>query len=83
MRLTAHLVNYNVPLGAGAPPPEPVKDIELRMPLPRGYKPVDLTVLDPRTHGAESLPWQWGDGAVFVKLPSLTVYAIVVLNLKQ
>ncbi|MBI5396449.1 MAG: hypothetical protein HZA91_14235 [Verrucomicrobia bacterium] len=80
IRVAIHLVNYNVPLGANAPPPAPLGDLMVRLPVLPNLKLRGLTALDPDSPDAEKLEWKQGESGLWVKLPRLAIYKIVVVD---
>ena len=79
-RICYHIVNYNVPLGVGAPPPAPIGDITLRLPVPQDLKPRGITALDPDVAGVEKLEWHQGEHSLLMKLPRLNIYKVIVVD---
>ncbi len=80
VRMALHFVNYNVPLGVNAPPPKPLTDLMLRIPVPPNLKLRSLTALDPDSPTAEQPGWKQGEGNLLVKLSRLNIYKALVVD---
>ncbi|OHE75176.1 MAG: hypothetical protein A2107_03920 [Verrucomicrobia bacterium GWF2_62_7] len=80
VRACYHIVNYNVPLGINAPPPAPIENIMLRLPVPQDLKPRGITALDPDSADAARPEWRAGEHSLLVKLPRLSIYKVIVVD---
>lgn len=80
IRLAVHLVNYNVPLGVNAPPPAPLPDLMLRLPMPPNLKLRGITTLDPDAAEPDKIEWKQGESGLLIKLPKLAIYKVVVVD---
>ena len=79
-RICYHIVNYNVPLGVGAPPPAPIGNILLRLPVSQDLKPRGVTALDPDADAAGQPEWHADEHVLLVKLPRLNIYKVIVVD---
>jgi len=79
-RIVAHVLNYNTPLGVNAPPPAPIENISLRIPLPRGLEPRRLTAFDADSDAAETLNWKRAGDTLAVSLPRLLISKMIVVE---
>jgi hypothetical protein len=80
VRACYHIVNYNVPLGVGAPPPAPIENIIMRLPVPLDLKPRGITALDPDTSSVEKPESRLGEHSLLLKLPRLNIYKVIVVD---
>jgi len=80
VRACYHIVNYNVPLGVNAPPPAPIENIMMRLPVPLDLKPRGITALDPDSPEAARPEWRAGEHSLLVKLPRLSIYKVIVVD---
>ena len=80
IRMAVHLVNYNIPLGANAPPPAPLPDLMLRLPMPPNLKLRGITTLDPDSAEPDKLEWKQGESGLLIKVPKLAIYKVVVVD---
>ncbi|MBM3474988.1 MAG: hypothetical protein FJX75_17135 [Armatimonadetes bacterium] len=82
-RIIVHVVNYNVPLGVQADPPEEVAGITLAIPvsLPKGGAQLTVSVLSPDGGAGGGAAAGFADGKVTVQLPPLAIYRVVEIAL--
>jgi hypothetical protein len=80
VRMAVHLVNYNVPLGQNAPPPKPLADLVLKLPVPRDLVVRGITALDPDAPQADTLDTKKAEHGFWVRVPRLNIYKIVVVD---
>ncbi len=79
-RLVVHVVNYNVPLGVEAGPPEEVKGLVLDLPIPGAARVESVKCYVP---GGSEIPLR-ADAAgrrVRIRLPRLHIYRVVEIQL--
>lgn len=80
-RLVLHVVNYSVPLGVEAKPPEEVDGLRLRLPLPEGAGVASVTAYSPDREGGLPLRPDGEGGPNEVVLPRLRIYEVVEVRL--
>ncbi len=78
-RLAVHLVNYNVCLLDESKRILDVENVQLRMPLPTGWKTTKAKCFDPDEDPA-SLECTVNDGVAQLKLPRVHLYKIILLD---
>ena len=82
-KLVLHVVNYSVPLGVEAAPPEEVDGIRVRLPLPAGAKVTAVTAYSPDRDAGVLLRVGDEGGAKEVALPRLRIYEVVEVELAR
>ena len=94
--VTAHLLNYNVPLVEGAyslatysyAPDQPWKprildNVELALPIPHGYQVRSLQVFSPDFEVQPAVTYGVVDGLLQVNVDSLFIYNVVKVRMKR
>ncbi len=86
-RIVLHLVNYNRDETGGSGPdnekPIAVPDIDVNLKLPAGADVKKVTLMSPDNPQSCSLDWQQTEDRVTFRVPSVLVYGVVVVDMRQ
>jgi len=74
-KMMLHLVNFN------AEKEQTVKDIEVSLKIPEGKQAKECSIISPDKIGSESIPFIIKDGRIVLKVPSMEVYDLLLVNL--
>ena len=79
VRLTAHLLNYDVPIHEQrrSGPPVVAENVRLRLPLPTGWQVKEVRLRGPDAAGGSVLPFEVSRDRLLVTVPRVEIYEIV------
>jgi hypothetical protein len=80
-RIVVHLLNFRVPIGtANAGKVEPVREISVRLTIPKGKTVREVKTLSTDAPDAKTLPFQQRGDALSFAIPSVRVYQAVAIS---
>ena len=76
-RLTLHVVNYNVACGETPATVTQVADVDVAIPVPRGWTALSATAHDPDQEEAARVPFELKEGVLRLRLPRVRIYTVL------